>query len=356
MNYRILLSGGGTAGSVTPLIALAEEIRRRRSDVDFLFIGTTVGPEKDLVEKAGINFRTIPSGKFRRYWSVSNLTDIWQIWRGYRQAKIILQDWQPQVAVTAGSFVSVPLIWAAERQGIATLIHQQDVRPGLANRLMAPRAKKITVAFESTMTSFKNHPAVWIGNPVRPEIVTGDAKQAEKIFHLEPGVPLLLVLGGGTGSAVVNDCLEQVAGELVQHWSIIHLTGPARQPTKFHHPRYQQFPVLLSELPHVMAAAKVVISRAGLGAISELAALGKATIFIPMPKTHQEDNTAVVARIKGGLILDQTDHLTAHLLAAVERLRQSPTEIQQLGAGLQQLYRPDALSRLADETLALLPA
>lgn len=354
MSYRILLSGGGTAGSVTPLIALAEAIRRRRRDVEFLFVGTTFGPEKDLVQKAGLEFRAITSGKFRRYWSGKNITDIWRIWRGYGEAKKILQDWQPQVAVTAGSFVSVPLIWAAQRQGIATLVHQQDVRPGLANRLMVPGAKKITAAFQSTIQAFGNRPTVWIGNPVRPEILAGDSKQAAGIFHLEQHVPVLLVLGGGTGSATLNNVIEQVAGELVKDWTIIHLTGPKREPTKFRHPRYQQFPSLFSELPHALAAADVVISRAGLGAISELAALGKAVIFIPMPGTHQEDNAAMVANSNGAIVLHQPDQIATKLPAAVERLRQNPSEAQQLGLQLKQLYRPDALSRLADETLALL--
>lgn len=354
MNYRILLSGGGTAGSVTPLIALAEQIRRQRQDVEFRFVGTATGPERELVQAANIPFEVIDSGKLRRYWSWQNFSDLGQLWRGFGQAKKIIRTWRPQVAISAGSFVSVPVIWAAHRSGVATLVHQQDVRPGLANKLMAPAADKITVAFQSSAKAFDHCRTKWIGNPVRPEVLAGNTVKAREIFHLSEKRPVLLVLGGGTGSSAINNLIGEMAKELVQEWSILHVTGPEREYTEWRDENYQRFPFFTWQLPHAMAAADVVVSRAGLGAISELAALSKATIFIPLPDSHQEDNTKVISESAAGIVLDQGVGIESRLTEELERLRLDQPERQRLGNSIHKLYNSEALLQLVDEVLKLL--
>lgn len=355
MNYRILLSGGGTTGSVTPLLALASEIQRRRSDVEFLFVGTKTGPEKKLVEASHIPFKSIDSGKFRRYMSPKNISDVWKIWQGYKQAKIIIEDWKPHVAITAGSFVSVPIMKAAQRAGVKTIIHQQDVQPGLANTLMASKATVVTTTFEISLRAFPKNKSFWIGNPVRPEIVDGSAERAKRTFHLTEKLPILLVLGGGTGSTKLNVSMAKLADQLTKNWYVIHLTGAERKKIISHNPRYITIPFLTTEFPDLLAAAEMVISRAGLGAISELAAVGKATIFIPMPDTHQESNAKVISQAQAGIVLDQGENIEQKILAAIENLQQNSDEAQRLGANLKQFYAPGALSKLADQALALLP-
>lgn len=354
MTYRILLSGGGTAGSVTPLIALAEHIRRLHADSEFLFIGSSNGPERVLAQTANIPFHTISSGKLRRYWSWDNLSDVGKIWRGYRQASVIVRQWRPNVTVTAGSFISVPVIWAAHRQGIPTLVHQQDVRPGLANRLMAPAADLITVTFHRTSKAFSARKVHWVGNPVRPEILAGNPIEARKLFHLPEKVPVLLVLGGGTGSAALNSLFGAMAHKLVRQWSILHITGPERESMTLHDPRYQQYPFLTWQLAHAMAAADVVVCRAGLGTMSELAALSKAGIFLPLPDSHQLDNTSVIAEASAGIILRHTNDVQTQLEQTLERLRLHPEERQRLGRNLHQFYNPQALVQMADLTLHLI--
>lgn len=354
MTYRILLSGGGTAGSVTPLIALADQIRRQRQDVEFRFVGTATGPEQVLAQAANIPFFTIASGKLRRYWTWKNLTDLRELWRGYWQAKSIIRTWRPNIAVSAGSFVSVPVIWAAHRSGVATLVHQQDVRPGLANRLMAPAADQITVTFKKTTRAFNRRRTRWIGNPVRPDILIGDPKKAREIFNLTTSMPVLLVLGGGTGSEIINSVIGTMAYKLARQWSIIHVTGPQRDFIELHDESYQRFPFLTWQLPHALAVADVVISRAGLGTLSELAALSKPAIFIPIPDGHQEENARVISDSSAGVVLDQRVSIEARLGEELDRLRQSPKERQRLGDNLHQLYNPDALPQFVDVVLHLL--
>ncbi len=356
MSDRILLSGGGTAGSVTPLLALVQEIRRRRDDVEFRFVGTSTGPERALVEAANVSFEAMNGGKLRRYWSWKNISDLGQLWRGYTQAKKIIRDWKPAIAMTAGSFVSVPIIWAAHRQGVPTLIHQQDIRTGLANRLMAPAADVVTTAFQASVKFFPQHKATFIGNPVRPEILMGNVAKAKEFFHLTGNDPVLLVLGGATGSVALNTVMAGLAEKLSKDWQIIHLTGSQRGGVISNNPRYHCFPFLTSEMPGALAVADVVVSRAGLGMISELAALSKSTIFIPMPETHQEDNAKVISDTGAGIVLDQRNNIEKKLAEAIEQLRQNPAERTRLGNNLKQFYTADALSHLADEVLHLMKA
>lgn len=353
MKRRILFSGGGTAGSVTPLIALKEQIQRQEAEAEFLFLGSAEGPERVLATAAHIPFQSISSGKLRRYWSWENVRDIRRIARGYGQARKILVDWKPDVCVSAGSFISVPVVWAAHRAGIRTLIHQQDVRPGLANKLMVPAADMVTVTFQRSMSAFPASKVLWTGNPVRQDILTGDAARGRELFHLPEQSPVLLVIGGGTGSSAINSLIGSLAFRLVQQWSVIHVTGPERDFVELHDPHYHRYPFLTWQLPHALAAADVVITRAGLGVFSELAALAKAAVFLPMPNTHQEDNTSVVSEASAGIVIQQNANAHERLMETLDHLRLHPEERQRLGRNLHQFYNPDSLIRLTDAVLHL---
>jgi len=352
---RILLTGGGTAGSVTPLIALAEHIRASYPTANFLFVGSQRGPERILAEAAGLPFQSISSGKWRRYWSVRNLTDLGRIWRGYRAAGKIIASWHPTIIISAGSFVSVPIVWAGHRAGIRIIIHQQDIRPGLANRLMTAAADLITVSFEQSLKNFPKHKVQLIGNPVRPEILRGSAIKAQEIFHLEPATPTLLVMGGGTGSNFLNQLIGSLAFQLVKQWQVIHLTGSERNYPELHDERYHRYDLLTWQIPHALAAATVVLSRCGLGAMTELAALSKAAIFVPMPDSHQDENAQIIRDLQGGIVYEQDQLSSAKFFASIESLRKNPAERTRLGTNLRQLYRADALERLAAIVISLQP-
>ncbi len=354
MTKRILLTGGGTGGSVTPLLALAALLHQRDPGIELLFLGSNTGPEASLCEAAGVPFQSIPSGKLRRYWSWKNVTDVGRLWAAWRVARRIVTKWKPAVAVAAGSFVAVPVIWAARQTGSRVLIHQQDIRPGLANRLMAGAADIITVAFEKSLKDFSRPKVRLVGNPVRAEIYRGSKAEAVKIFSLIPGVPTLLVVGGGTGSEALNQLLSATAFRIVRQWQIIHMTGQRTAVIELHDNRYHQYHFLTWQYPHALAAADLVITRAGLGAISELAALSKPAIFVPLPGTHQLANTQVIKDLEAGLVISQSELTETRLLELLDRFRRQPELAVQWSTNIHRLARPDALKTMGDCILQLM--
>ncbi len=368
-------------GSVTPLLALAQELRCRRPDMRFFWIGTRGGPERKLVEETGIPFRAIYSGKWRRYVSFSNIIDPLLIVLGFFQSLVLIIVHRPSVIVSAGSFVSVPLVWAGFLLRVPSVIHQQDISVGLANKLMQPFAKKITVAFEEQLKLFPAKKVVWTGNPVREEILHGDRVKATELFHLEEGIPTVLVTGGGTGAEFLNELVLASLPELTQFCQIIHLMGG----NKFCHPRasppqadedpgiqvnsgldsrlrgndieeknrYHSYEFLASGMPHALAAADLVVSRAGMGILTELAALGKPAIVVPMPGTHQEKNAAFFAR-HGAIEVASQESLTPQkFIALVQGLLQDVKRQTILKDNILKLMPHHAAQRMAKEILKI---
>ena len=220
---KIILTGGGTMGSVTPLLGVAEEIKKCAPDVEFLWIGTKNGPEKKVVDSYNINFKTIPAGKFRRYFSLRNFSDPFSILAGFFKSLWLIFKFKPQMILSAGGFVAVPVIWAGWILKVPSLVHQEDLRPGLANKLTARFAKIITVAFSDSLKYFPR--AIVTGNPIRAEIFSGSREATEKSFNLEKDLPTLFVLGGGTGALELNKIVVAAVPELVKFCQVIHMTG-----------------------------------------------------------------------------------------------------------------------------------
>ena len=353
MKRRILLTGGGTGGSVTPLLALAQDLRTRDSALEFLFVGSHQGPEASLCAAADIPFQAIPAGKLRRYWSWQNISDLGNLWRAWRAARKIIQRWPPDVVVSAGSFVAVPVVWAARRSGSRIVIHQQDVRPGLANKLMAASADVITVSFDQSRQDFPASKVRLIGNPVRPEILTGSVDEARRLFSLAADIPTLLVVGGGTGSQAINQLIIATAPRLVQTWQILHITGDRAFIPSLEHERYHYISFLTKEYPDALAVADLVVSRCGLGAMTELAALGKPTIFVPMPQSHQEDNARVIRDNNAGLVVAQADLSDTYFIQLLGELMSDRDRLAAWARNISALARPDALKKMSELILHL---
>ncbi len=212
-------------GSVSPLLAVAKEIKKQRPEASFIWVGTRGGPEREVVAKAGIAFKPIFSGKWRRYVSVHNIVDVIFIALGFFQSLYFISRFKPAAIVSAGGFVSVPVVWAGWILRVPSLIHQQDLRSGLANRLMQPFAARVTVTFEEQLKFFSAKKTVWTGNPVRDEILHGHSEEATEIFKLEQGIPTVLVTGGGTGAEFLNELVLSALSELTKFCQIVHLTG-----------------------------------------------------------------------------------------------------------------------------------
>ena len=348
---RILCVGGGTLGSVTPLLAVVEEIRSRFSEVEVEWWGTDNGPEKRLVESHHLIFKTISAGKFRRYASMVNVWDLGRIVLGFVGALWRFGFSKPACLLTAGSYVAVPVGWAAYLYGIPIFAHQQDVRPGLANRLLAPVAKKITVVLADSIKDFPAGKTVWTGNPVRAIFTNPpSAADARQRLDLDPAKPTILIIGGGTGAQALNEVVFAARTELVKLGQVIHLTG-AHKETASALPGYLTA-ASTTESVTFMSAADVVITRAGMGGLSELAALKKAAVVVPIPQSHQEDNAKYFADRGGVILLPQSALTPQKLLALARQLISDATERQRLGSRLHELLPTRAAQRMADLVLA----
>ncbi|HZU06851.1 MAG TPA: undecaprenyldiphospho-muramoylpentapeptide beta-N-acetylglucosaminyltransferase [Chloroflexota bacterium] len=351
---RVLLAGGGSGGSVTPLLAVAEALRAHRPEVQLLLVGTADGPERALAAAAGCQFAAVASGKLRRYLDWRNVLDAGRVPLGVLQATRVVRQFRPAVAFGAGGFASVPPLVAAALAGVPVLIHQQDVEVGLANRLLVPFARRITATFAQSLDRLPAHKTLLTGNPVRRELTAGTPAEARRLFGLEPDLPTLLVMGGGTGALALNRLVAAALPELTRFCQVVHLTGrgravPPAQPS----PRYHAYEFLVAEMKHALAVADLVVCRAGLGTISELAVLGKPMVLVPLPGSHQLANARVVATAGAAHVVQQQTLTPERLVALVRDLLADAPARAALAAAARRLLPADAADRIAAQLLAL---
>lgn len=311
---RVLFTGGGSGGPTLPLLALSEEILQQNNDSQFLFIGSKYGPERKMVEQAGITFVNIPSGKLRRYWSWRNFVDPFFILGGSIMGFVQLLRFRPQVIISAGSFVSVPVAYVSWLLSIPHVILQMDVRPGLANRLMSPVSHALVTYFEKTMNQF---PAISlkrnIGPVVRQEIISAKAERANKLFGLHPQLPLILITGGGHGAVGLNRAVMPLLKDWLLDFQVVHLTGTEWKKNMepeysgFSHQHYHTLETVHQGMGDLLAKSEIVLTRAGMGIIGELAVLKKDSVLIPLPATHQEENARLFEQYKAAALVFQED-------------------------------------------------
>lgn len=304
-NKKIILSGGGTGGSATPLINLFEALDKR-ADFEFLFVGSRAGVERKMAEKKSLRYVSIFSGKFRRYFSWKNFIDPIFIFIGFWQSIFIVLKERPDLIISAGSFISVPLVWAGWFFKVPVLLIQLDIRPGLANKVMAPAAETIAVTFERSLVNYGKK-AAWTGAPFK----TADCRlqiSKKDIYHkykFDNKLPLVLVVGGGTGALAINNIIKGSIDSLVNICNVLHLSGLGKK-VSIEEKNYQQLEFLnYDKLVDVMKKVDLVVSRAGIGSISDLANLKKPAIIIPMPNSHQEDNARVLSDAGAAIVLEE---------------------------------------------------
>ena len=279
---KIVMTGGGTAGHVTPNIALMPALQE--AGYEITYIGSYNGMEKELIEAQKIPYIGISSGKLRRYFDWKNFSDPFKVLKGYGQAISILRKLKPDVVFSKGGFVSVPVVLAAKHCHIPAIIHESDITPGLANKIAIRGAKKVCCNFPETMKYLPAEKAVLTGSPIRRELFHGDA---EKSLHYcgfpDHNKPVLLIVGGSSGSKVINEAVRKVLPELLEQFYIIHLCGKGNLDEKLKGViGYAQFEYASAELTDMFALADLAISRAGANSICELLALHKPNILIPL--------------------------------------------------------------------------
>lgn len=280
---KIVLTGGGTAGHVTPNIALIPYLQKEGYDV--YYIGSNGGMEEELIKKCGIPYYGVSSGKLRRYFDKKNFSDIFKVLKGILQSKHIIKKIKPDVVFSKGGFVAVPVVVGAALNKVNVVCHESDITPGLANKLAMPFAKAVCTTFPEAVKHIKDNKGIHTGTPIRDMLFKGSKENGFEMCGFSGNKPVILIMGGSQGSVKVNNSVRELLGKLLPKYDIVHLCGKGNLDENLNNKEgYKQFEYVSDELPNLFAMADMVISRAGSNAICEFLALHKPMLLIPLGK------------------------------------------------------------------------
>ena len=352
---KIVLTGGGTAGHVTPNIALLPKLKENGFEISY--IGSYTGMEKQLIEEQGIPYYGISSGKLRRYFDIKNFSDPFKVLKGFGQAVGLLRKLKPDVVFSKGGFVSVPVVLAARFLHIPAIIHESDLTPGLANKIAIPAAYKVCCNFPETIPYLPEGKAVLSGSPIRQELLTGNRLSALTLCNFTAEMPVILAVGGSSGSKVLNNALRAVLPKLLKNYQVIHLCGKGNLDASLGSTTgYAQFEYAKSELRDMFALADIVISRAGANSICELLALRKPNILIPLSANASRGDQILNARSfeKQGFsyVLEEENLTSDTLLDAIKQVETNKQVYIDAMAKSKQLDSIDTVIGLINEAAA----
>lgn len=346
-----ILCGGGTGGALLPVLAVAEALQQAQPTARVSVFASHDRFSHDRLTNIPWSVHWILAGKWRRYWSLGNMLTPLLVVIGFLQSLFLLLRLRPQVVFTAGSFVGVPVIWAAWLLRIPRVVHQQDLTVGLAGRLTLPLANHITSSLPELRGQLPRRPVVVVGNPLRQGLGNAQTAAGNAYFAIDPNLPLVVVSGGGTGSQSINqlvrDCLPQLTG----FCQVVHLTGKGKLTPAPIVPHYQAYEFLDQELFDLYAAADLVITRAGFSTLAELSALGKAMLLIPLPHSPQIANATYWETQRAALVMPEPIDRVA-FTQSVRSLCDHQSHRVALGAAAQALLPTHASSRVADILLS----
>ena len=292
---KIVLTGGGTAGHVTPNLALLPSLQERGYEIHY--IGSYNGIERKLIEAAQIPYDGISSGKLRRYFDVKNFSDPFRVLKGYAEARRLIKKYKPDVVFSKGGFVSVPVVLAAKHYKIPTIIHESDMTPGLANKICIPSASKVCCNFPETLQYLPEDKAVLSGSPIRKELLSGDRLTGLQFTGLSAAKPIIMVIGGSLGAVAINNAVRSLLPKPLERYQVIHICGKGHlDDSLIGRSGYVQFEYVDAPLRHLFAAADMVISRAGANSICEILALRKPNILIPLSAAASRGDQILNAR------------------------------------------------------------
>ena len=313
---KIVMTGGGTAGHVTPNIALMPYLKDAGYEISY--IGSYTGIEKDLIEAQGITYYGISSGKLRRYHDWKNFTDPFRVLKGFGEAHKLLKTIKPDVVFSKGGFVSVPVVMAAARLHIPAIIHESDMTPGLANKLAIPSATKVCCNFPETLNNLPASKAVLTGSPIRQELLSGDKAAGLSFCGFNDSKPVLLIMGGSIGSRFINNAVWESIDVILRHFQVVHLVGKGNiNKDLIGAEGYQQYEFISDELNDIFAMTDIMISRAGANSICEILALKIPNILIPLSAAASRGDQILNAASfekQGYSVVLQEETLTSEML------------------------------------------
>jgi len=368
---KIIFTGGGTAGHIYPIIAVAREIKKNHPEETFEFF--YIGPKDkfiySLLSQEGIKIKTILAGKIRRYFSFQNILDILKLPVGIVQAFYHIFVISPDLIFSKGGYGSIPAVIAGWILWVPIFLHESDVYPGLANRIAGKFALEIFTAFPAERVGrFPIGKMISVGNPLRKELFEGNEKKAKEIFNLAGKKPVILILGGSQGSQRINDVLLLILEDLLKDFEIIHQTGEdnfknvkaeadvviGEESKKYYHPA----PFLNeSELPNAFSAADLIISRAGAGSIFEIAALGKPSILVPLPgaaQNHQLKNAYAYAENGVAIVIEESNFTPRFLLEKLKYLFSKPAKLREMAKKAGEFAKPESARIIAEYLMTYL--
>ena len=348
MAHKIILTGGGTAGHVTPNMALLPHLKERGYDI--AYIGTVDGIEKKLLADFDLRYYGISAGKLRRYFDPKNFSDPFRVIKGYGQAHRILKKERPDIIFSKGGFVSVPVIHAAASLKIPCILHESDLTPGLANRLCIPFAKKICCNFPETLQYLPENKTVLTGTPIREELRRGNAEAGRAFCGFTDEKPVIMVLGGSLGAGSINDTIRGALDDLLKDFQIVHICGDDKMDNlMLSVPGYRQFEYVKAELKDLFALSDVVVSRAGANSICELLALKKPNVLIPLSIKNSRGDQLLNAysfEKQGFSVVIEDEDMDEDILA--ERIRSVYRDREQYISQMLSSGQPDAIRTILD--------
>lgn len=368
---RVLITGGGTGGHVSPAVAVIEELRRRDPSIRLLFLGSPSGVERSAVAQIRVPFKGVQVGKLRRYLAWQTPLDLLKIPFGVLQSLWCIQRFRPNALFSTGGYVSIPPVVAGWLLRVPILIHEQTASVGLANQIAARFADKVGISFLESARYFPSCEVIHTGNPVRPVIFGGDRVAAAKRFAFDADLPTLYVTGGVQGSLVINTALGNCLPQLLRHCQIIHQCGERaageggeqawlreqlQQLPAALQRRYKAFPFVREEIKDIYALADLILGRAGAGTVAEIAALGKPAVFVPLPQAaadEQRKNAEQLVRLGAAEIIPESELTPENLASAIQRLLADRANLERMGQASRALANPAAASTLANELLTL---
>lgn len=353
---RIAVSGGGTGGHIYPALAFIKEVQRRHPDVEFLYIGTENGLEKKIVERENIPFRAIEITGFKRKLSFENVKTVMHFLKGVKKSKSYLKEFKPDAVIGTGGYVCGPVVYAAAKMGIPTIIHEQNSLPGITNKFLSKYVNKVAICFEEAKSHFPAEKVVFTGNPRASEVVSIKTGRSLTEFGLKDNQKTVLIFGGSRGAAPINRAVIDMQEELkTRPYQVLYITGEVhyeKVTAELKGGKAADNMVtkpFLHQMPEYLQSIDVIVARAGATTIAEITALGIPSVLIPSPyvtANHQEVNAKALSQHDAAIVLKETELSGEKLIAALDKIVMNEETLKDMSERTKSLGVPDAAARL----------
>lgn len=353
---KIVVSGGGTGGHIYPALALIREINKEGKNAEFLYIGTEKGLESQLVPREKIPFQAIDITGFKRKLSLDNVKTIYRFVKGVQDSKAILKKFKPDIVIGTGGYVCGPVVYAAAKLGIPTIIHEQNSVPGLTNKFLSRYVDRVAICFEEAKQYFPVNKVVLTGNPRASEVLGQDGEKGRSSVGLKADQPAVLIFGGSRGARPINEAVLKSLAELGEKpYQVLYVTGDVHYDKVMQEAELSGNPnnviirPFIHNMPEVLAGIDLTVSRAGATTLAELTSLGVPSILIPSPyvtNNHQEKNARALSDHGAAELLLESEMNSVKLIEKIDQILTQPKRLAEMKTAAQKLGIPDAAQRL----------